>query len=142
MTPSSRIVPILVACLALGASALADGAPRLHVTPFDKAKFVPFDPKQPKGAGFALLSGDPAKGPSQMLMKYGRDGGGMHRHSSDYQAVVIQGIAKHWPEGSDAALATPLSPGGYWSQPAGQLHADSCVVDECVIFVTWNGKMD
>lgn len=117
------------------------------VIPFENAKFIPLDPKDPGNGkdGYAVLWGDPATGPSHMLFRFGKMVGGddpMHAHSSDYQAVVLKGIAKHWVKGKTEADATPLGPGGYWSQPAGQLHADNCVVDECLLFVTWSGKME
>jgi hypothetical protein len=77
-----------------------------------------------------------------MLFRYGRGGGEMHQHSFDYQAVVVKGQAKHWPQGKTETDAKVLGPGGYWSQPAKQLHADTCLVDECLVFITWAGKMD
>lgn len=133
----------LLACGTLAGVAATAGNKALVVTAFESAQWIPFDAKDPGAGGYAVLSGDPAKGPSHMLFRYGKAGGGlMHKHSSDYQAAVVKGITKHWPEGKTEADAQALGPGSYWSQPAGQLHADSCLVDECLLFITWSGKMD
>jgi quercetin dioxygenase-like cupin family protein len=120
----------------------AAGKKALVVTAFENARFIAFDAKKPEAGDYAVLSGDPAKGPSQMLYRYPRGDAPLHQHSSDYQAVVIKGQAKHWAEGATAADAPPLGPGSYWSQPARQKHGDTCLSDECLLFVTWSGKMD
>jgi hypothetical protein len=154
----SRIIErcSLLLCAALATACAADGedndptserqevrpSTNLVVTTFASATFIPFDPANPSGGGYAVLSGDPEQGPSQMLFKYGPGPGAMHQHSSNYQAVVIQGEAIHWPEGTSAADAARLGPGSYWSQPALQQHADECLTSECLLFITWDGRMD
>jgi len=56
--------------------------------------------------------------------------------------VVIEGIATHWTAGERKADVKPLRPGSYWYQPGNQTHGDSCLSDECLLFVSWEGKMD
>ena len=38
-----------------------------------------------------------------MLMKFGKNTGRLHLHSSDYHLVVLQGAMKHWIEGEQEA---------------------------------------
>jgi quercetin dioxygenase-like cupin family protein len=115
---------------------------QMVVTPFQDAKFVPVDPAQPDGAQQAVLWGDPTKGPSAMLLKFKKGSNPFHIHTSDYHLVVVQGTMKHWDEGEQEATAKPLGPGSYWLQPGNQAHAGSCLTDECIMFVKWEGKRD
>jgi quercetin dioxygenase-like cupin family protein len=112
------------------------------VTPFQDAKFVPVDPAQPDVAQIAVLWGDPAKGPSAMLLKMKKGGGQLHLHTSDYHLVLLQGTMKHWAGGGQETDAKPLEPGSYWFQPGNQAHGDSCLTDECLMFIKWEGKRD
>jgi len=136
----------------LGGSASAllsqDGAvavPRMQpmvVAPFSAARFAPIDPARPDGAAMAVLWGDPSAGPSAMLLKLKKGAGPLHSHTSDYHLVLVAGTAKHWAEGESEAGAAALGPGGYWFQPGGRVHGDSCLTDECLMFVQWAGKRD
>jgi hypothetical protein len=49
---------------------------------------------------------------------------------------------RHWGEGEQEAEAQPLGPGSYWRQPGLQVHGDSCLTDDCVMFIKWEGKRD
>jgi quercetin dioxygenase-like cupin family protein len=115
---------------------------KMIVTPFQDAKFVPSNPAQPDGPQMAVLWGDPAKGPSAMLLKFKKGSNPLHIHTSDYHLVLVQGSMKHWEEGEQEADVTELGPGGYWFQPGNQAHAGSCLTDECIMFVKWEGKRD
>lgn len=138
---SSLVVSIL--CVSIGAaSAFANTGKKMVVVPAEDARFVPVDPKSPDGAQIAVLRGDPAKGPSAMLMKFKKATGVLHVHSSDYHLVLLQGTMKHRAEGESEEKAKPLGPGSYWFQPGGQAHADSCLSDECLMFINWAGKRD
>jgi quercetin dioxygenase-like cupin family protein len=139
-----RLTSLLCLCGVAGLAtfALAAGKKQLVVTTFENARFTPFDAKKPEAGGYAVLSGDPNEGASQMLFRYPRGEFPVHTHSADYQAVVIKGQAKHWAEGKSSAEAASLGPGSYWSQPARQKHGDSCLSEECLLFITWAGKMD
>ena len=41
-----------------------------------------------------------------------------------------------------ALLRRPLGPGSFWYQPAEQAHADSCLSEQCVMFIQWAGPRD
>lgn len=132
-----RAIFLLVACTALGFAAgiFAASGPQMIVTPSEGIVF--------KGSPqTAVLRGDPASGPSAMLMKFGKGASPMHIHSSDYDLVVLKGEMKHWASGEAEATAKVLGPGSYWFQPANQPHADNCLSDECVMYVQWSGKSD
>jgi hypothetical protein len=135
-------VVVAVCALASPATADVDVARQMIVVPAEGARFVPLDPKQPDGAQFAVLRGDPTKGPSAMLLKFKKSTGVLHVHTSDYHLVLLQGTMKHWGEADKEATAPSLGPGSYWFQPGGRAHADSCLADECVMFVNWAGKRD
>jgi hypothetical protein len=110
---------------------------RMIVTAFQDAKFVPADPGQPDGAQIAVLSDDPATGPSAMLLKFKKTEGHLHIHSSDYHPIL-----KHWANGQRETDVKSLGPGSYWFQPGNHPHADSCLSDECLMFITSAGKRD
>lgn len=125
-----------------GAIAASDQA--MVVTPYASAKFVPSNPAAPNGTQVAVLRGDPAAGPSAMLMKMpsNKDRNVMHVHSSDYQLVVVSGQMKHWSKAQSEEKAEVMGPGGYWFQPGGRAHTDVCLSDECLMYIVWSGKRD
>jgi quercetin dioxygenase-like cupin family protein len=141
---SHRAIFLLVACTAFGFTAgiFAASGPQMIVTPIEGVEFEPMDPARPAAAQIAVLRGDPASGPSAMLMKFGKGDGRLHVHSSDYDLVVLKGEMKHWQSGETAATAKVLGPGSYWFQPGNQPHADSCLSDHCLMYVQWSGKRD
>ena len=77
-----------------------------------------------------------------MLMRMKKTDGGLHHHSSTYDLVVLEGQMKHLGEGEKAAEAPPLGPGSYWHEPGLQPHDVSCLTDECLMFIKWEGKRD
>jgi len=129
-----------------GASADADSetgrAKQMVVRSFRDAPFLPTDPKRPDGTRAAVLWGDPTKGPSDMLLRLKKGGGQLHVHTSDYHLVLLQGTMKHRAEGTEEADAEPLEPGSYWFQPGDQGHGDTCLTDECIMFIHWAGVRD
>jgi len=133
-----------VGCLAIGfaAGGFAAGKGGMLVTPFANARFQPVDPKRPEGTQIAVLRGDPASGPSSMLMLQRRGASAMHIHSSDYDLVLIKGDMKHWGAGASEQQAPILQPGSYWFQPGNEPHAGSCLSDECLMYVQWAGARD
>lgn len=120
----------------------ADGKKQMVVVPFQEAALKPLDPTRPDGPQLAVLWGDPAQGPSAMLLKMKNGQGRLHFHTSDYHLVLLEGTMKHWAEGEQEAAAKPLGPGSYWFQPGKQAHGDTCLTDECLMFVKWEGKRD
>lgn len=136
------IVGTVCALAGFAAGAFAVNKKQMIVTPFQDAKFVPVDPARPDGPQIAVLSGDPDKGASAMLLKLKKGQGRLHTHTSDYHLVVLQGTTKHWAGGEEEADAKSLGPGSYWFQPGNQVHGDTCLTDECLMFVKWEGKRD
>lgn len=90
----------------------------------------------------AVLHGDPASGPSSILLKMKKGPGVLHYHTADYDLVLVQGRMRHWAQGEAEADAMELGPGSYWHQPGGKVHGDSCLTDECVMYVKWAGRRD
>ena len=132
----------IISGIVVSAAVFADEQKEMIVTPFQEVKFTPVDPAKPDGAQIAVLYGDPEKGPSAMLLKFKKGSNALHIHSSDYHLVVVQGTMKHLEKGDQEADAKPLSPGSYWFQPGDQAHAGSCLTEECIMFVKWEGKRD
>lgn len=112
------------------------------VMSYEDARFKPLNPSIPDSTEIAVLRGDPDEGPSTMLMKMSRGVGRLHVHTADYELLVIEGTMKHWHASQSDATVKPLGAGSYWFQPGGQPHADSCLTDTCVMFITWSGPRD
>jgi hypothetical protein len=112
------------------------------VMSYGDAKFEPIDPEHPEGTQIAVLRGDPDKGASSMLMKMRKAPGALHYHTADYELVLVEGRMKHRAEGQTEEQTPVLGPGSYWYQPGRKNHADSCLSDVCVMFITWAGKRD
>jgi quercetin dioxygenase-like cupin family protein len=136
------IVGITCALMGFIAGVFAMAQNQMVVTPFQDAIFKPVDPARPNGAQIAVLWGDPTKGPSAMLLKLKKGSGRLHYHTADYHLVALEGTVKHWAAGTQEAEAKPLGPGSYWFQPGNQAHGDTCLSDECLMFVNWAGKRD
>lgn len=137
-----RVALCCAVAIATGVSGGALAGSSAVVAGYQDAKFVPVDPARPELAQIAVLRGDPATGPSSMLMKMRRTQGVLHFHTSDYELVLVEGLMKHTFEGQAEADAPQLGPGSYWFQPGREPHADSCLTDVCVMFITWSGKRD
>lgn len=112
------------------------------VVPFEDAVFVPVVPTAPDGPQMAVLWGDPAAGPSAMLMKQKKGATPFHTHTADYHLVLLTGLMKHWARGQTEAEAQTLGPGSYWFEPGGHVHADACLTDECLMHIVWSGARD
>lgn len=143
--PRSRrfqLCSLAIACTLAGFALGASTNRSMVVTGFQDARFVPINRDRQDGPQLAVLWGDPASGPSAMLLKFAKGPGRMHVHTSDYHLVVLQGMMKHWAKGGQEANAEPLGPGSYWFQPGSEAHADACLSDECVMFIKWSDKRD
>lgn len=86
-------VSIGLVCFAAGA--MAQAAKPMVVIPAQEAQFTVVDPKRADSAQLAVLWGDPAQGPSAMLLKFKQGRGRLHVHTSDYHLVVLEGTMKH-----------------------------------------------
>ena len=141
------VLAVLGIAATCGASptALAQNAKRdMTVTPVESLRFVPEIPGDEDGPGIVIFSGDPDKGAVTALIRFRKGALPMHWHSSDYEAVVVQGRVKHWAQGEDEARSPILAPGSHWFQPAIQVHTDACLEEQvlCMVFVRTYGKLD
>lgn len=123
-------------------AAAQPAAPAGITVAIDDLKFTPMDVRRPDSHQMALLWGDPASGPSAMLIRFKRIDLPLHAHSADYHLLVVQGTMKHWDLDETAADGKLLGPGSYWYQPGGRAHRDACVSDECLVYLTWSGRRD
>lgn len=106
-------------------------------------KFNPLDPKQPDGAKLAIVSGDPKTGPVAFVIEVPPGvNAGLHSHTSDYHALVLEGTPAHWlPHEKDEGK--PVEPGTYWFQPGGYDHGDRCAgAAVCRTFVMMPKALD
>lgn len=116
-----------------------------NLVPAGTAKFTLVDPKMPQGPQIAVVSGDPKTGPVTVLLKINKGPSPMHWHTSDYSALLVEGKAKHWLQGSLAADAKENGPGTAWFQPGGTpgtAHGDECMTDTCILFIVMPKKLD
>ncbi|MDQ8756989.1 DUF4437 domain-containing protein [Sphingosinicella sp. LHD-64] len=116
-------------------------ATAIVTVPIEDARFAPVDPARPDGARMAVLRGDPATGPSDMLLLMPRGEGALHVHSADYRLVMLRGTLRRWGVGGREGAAD-LGPGSYSFQPGGVAHGSECLTDECLMFVSWSGRRD
>ncbi len=107
-------------------------------------KFVPMDPKQPNGMKASFVFGNPAKPePVGFVIEVPPKGNsGLHSHTSNYHALVIDGQPAHW-QPHEANEGTPVDVGAYWYQPGGYDHGDRCLSDKpCRAFVFMEKMLD
>lgn len=126
----------------VGSVIAADAVAPMIVKPYETVRFAPLDIMRPDGAEIAVLSGNPASGPSAMFLKIRRGVGAPHVHTSDYHLLVVEGEMQHWGQGQAEADAPPLRAGSYWFQPGNVAHTDACLTDRCIVFVQWSGPRD
>lgn len=112
------------------------------MTALKDAKWMPMDPKNPQGPQIAVLWGDPSKGAATMFFKLPAGGkSGVHAHSHDYTAVVLQGGHAHGNTEADANK--PLAVGTAWVQAGKAMHFDACIgKEDCVTLIHTAGAMD
>jgi quercetin dioxygenase-like cupin family protein len=107
------------------------------------AKFAPMDPTKPAGPKIAVIFGDPKTGPVALILETpGGSNVGLHRHTNDYQALVLDGAPAHWlPDQAHEGEA--LAPATYWFQPGGYDHGDRCSsTTPCHLFVFLDKGLD
>ena len=145
----SRLVLLLAAVLSVGAA--AQGAPPAStaapataskVVAFEDLRWPAVDPARSGPMQTSLLWGDPRSGPSAMYLKLSKGALPLHLHTADYHLLVVQGSMKHWLVGEDERSARTLGPGSYWFQAGGEVHADACLSDECLVYLVWSGPRD
>lgn len=88
-------------------------------------------------AELAPLWGDRARGEAGTLLRTPSGfRSGLHSHTADYWALVVQGTWQHWVPSTGEGKGLTLLPGSFWTQKHTQLHEDACISQEpCVIFL-------
>ncbi len=132
-----------LACIAAWAAAqAAPPAPASKVVAFEDLRWPTVDPARSGPMQTSVLWGDPRTGPSAMYLKMRKGTLPLHLHTADYHLLVVQGTVKHWVSGEDERAARALGPGSYWFQAGGEVHADACLSDECLVYLVWSGIRD
>ena len=106
-----------------------------HYITADKLPWNKESPAMP--VELAPLWGTRTKGEAGTLLRTpaGFDSG-LHSHTADYWAVVVQGTWKHWVPATGEGVGLTLDAGAHWTQVHTQLHQDACVSKiPCVIFL-------
>jgi quercetin dioxygenase-like cupin family protein len=117
------------------------GATQATFTTSNVIPWKPVDPQKPDGLLMFAVWGNPIKGASEILLKFpvGTDAG-WHWHTAAYQGVVIQGKFTYTIKGAVPQTGGPES---VWSQPARQIHDDTCEEgSDCIVVAYFHGKLD
>src|SRR4051812_18864563 len=117
-----KLFAAVVAVTMVGAVSYAAGAKKSVQIAASDEKWDAMAPGIP--LQLTTLWGDRTKGESGILLKIpaGYDSG-MHAHTADYHAVLIQGTWMHTEEG--AKETKELQPGSYVMQAGKVMHSDS-----------------
>lgn len=87
------------------------------------------------GISFAAAYGQWAEGAHGKFIRFEPGAAApMHRHSSAYRGVIIQGELTNPYPGEEAVA---MGPGDYWHVPAEMAHANECVSEEPCLFFTY-----
>jgi hypothetical protein len=116
---------------------------KMTVKPVESHHFVNEQPDHKDGPQISILAGDPEKGPTTAIIRF-KGALPMHWHSSPYEALVMEGIVKHYARQDNPEAAPTLRPGSYWFQTARDVHTDVCVSasGDCMVYVRTFGKLD
>jgi quercetin dioxygenase-like cupin family protein len=132
---------IRLAILLLGIASLSHSQTKGHgvVRPLAEVKFDPDD--DVKCLLSAVENGDPAKGPSTIILKAPPNClVPWHYHTAAEQLIVTQGSVQTEMEGMPARA---LGPGGFAAMPSKAKHQFSCQSKTaCVMFVTFDRTYD
>jgi hypothetical protein len=125
----------LLALTLMAGTVVADPKVTNHYFPADKLPWYRESPAMP--VDLAPLWGIRAQGEAGTLLRTpGGFESGLHSHTADYWAVVVQGTWKHWVPTTGEGVGLLLEPGAHWTQIHTQLHQDACVSKvPCVIFL-------
>jgi hypothetical protein len=136
MKKSRRLtMGVLAAMVATAvATAYAQQSATNRYVPADK---VPWVAEAGAPVRLGALWGDRARGEAGTLLSTPAGfHSGLHSHTADYWAVVVQGTWQHWVPSTGEGVGLQLEPGSHWTQVKTQLHEDACVSSTpCVIFL-------
>jgi quercetin dioxygenase-like cupin family protein len=130
-----------LAILLFGIASLSQTQTKSHgvVRPLSELKFDPDD--DVKCLFSTVESGDPAKGPSTIILKAPPNClVQWHYHTAEEQLLVVQGSVQTEMEGM---APRALGPGGFAMMPGKAKHQFSCQSKtECLMFVAFDRKYD
>ena len=136
-----HFTPLRLAILLLGIASLSQSQTKNHgvVRPLSELKFDPDD--DVKCLFSAVESGDPAKGPSTIILKAPPNClVPWHYHTAAEQLIVAQGSVQTEMEGMSPRA---LGPGGFAMMPGQAKHQFSCrSKTACLMFVTFDRTYD
>jgi hypothetical protein len=124
--------------LALSLVALAGVAQQKAANRYVRVDQLPWYKESPAlPVELAPLWGDRMEGEAGTLLRTPPEfDSGLHSHTADYWAVVVQGTWKHWVPATGEGVGLTLEPGAHWTQIHTQPHQDACVSEvPCVIFL-------
>lgn len=131
----TKIICLIAALAASSMVFAADSTtPGNHFLPADRIPWVD-EPGAPVQLG--ALWGDRAIGEAGTLLRTPAGfQSGLHSHTADYWAIVVQGVWEHWVPSTGEGTGIRLESGAHWTQVKTQLHEDACVSDTpCTIFL-------
>lgn len=85
-------------------------------------------------SGMTLRAGSESQAGSTMA-RFTKGTTTKHYHSYDEQVVLLKGIVIHSVDGLPESHTRHLEAGSYWYVPAQSVHQDTCLTEECMIFV-------
>jgi hypothetical protein len=140
MKNALKLFVAVVAVAMVSAVSYAAGAQKTVNMAVSDLKWAPMAPNVP--LQIATLWGDRTKSESGILLKMpGGFEAGMHAHTANYHAVLIQGTWIHTVEGSSEKKE--LMPGSYVMQAGKEMHNDACKAGaDCIVFVHQDAKAD
>jgi hypothetical protein len=105
------------------------------ILPADKLPWYKESPKLP--VELASLWGARDQGEAGTLLRTAPGfESGLHSHTANYWAVLLQGTWKHWVPETGEGVGVLLEPGAHWRQAHTQPHQDACVSKiPCVVFL-------
>ena len=123
---ASLTAAAMVLSLAAFSAMAAEPPLRNRYVPTDETPWYKEAPNIP--VDLAALWGDRAKGEGGTLLRTppGFDSG-LHSHTADYWALVVEGEWAHWVPSTGEGRGVRLLPGAHWTQVHTQLHQDACV---------------
>jgi hypothetical protein len=122
----ARRIALGIAALPLSLAVGAAAPLKNYYVPADRLPWKLESPKLP--VRLAALWGDRAKGEAGTLLNVpGGFESGLHSHTADYWAVVVEGRWRHWVPSTGEGVGIELTPGAHWTQIHTQPHEDACV---------------
>jgi quercetin dioxygenase-like cupin family protein len=122
------------------AAIAADTASLPIVTAFSEIKFPEKSFQMGKTSIKGAVLREEASGRVVVLTKQMKGATNKHYHTINEDVFMLSGTLVHYAPSLPGATEKKLGAGSYWYVPAGSVHQDTCLTDECVYFVVVDGK--